>query len=612
MSSMTNYMTNSSEVDLGDDELLQKNVALTKENETISQELQEKEKQMKELQRKFDDLKIEFDHQAETAKNNENLLSFYKNQSASPNLTLNTAPDSQYESDTKVKDLEVKLLMAEDKNDELEENIKDLTDRIEKLTEQVKELNEEKKDLNDTHEKLLNMLTEKEVENNELKEKLRPEEQNAKSSNEDEVNELKDQLRNIEEEYELYKIDSDTQINKLSKEKEELQREQHELKSKLIDIENENQKLRDDITNLELEKNQLEAEKMNIAADNDGRNELIAEIEILQNKLQELRDSKDKSLMTTEQEKSAAINERKEIEALYTQVKDQKFELEKQLTALRQSSQRELNAVTEKAKNDLNQKQNEINKISESLTKAEKATDAIKREIEKKEKMLAEQKEELISLKKENENLKIINEKTIHEMQVKFDMEKNAMNTRMKELNHKLEDANKEINNLKQAQYMSTNNGFNLEDVLEGGNDKEKIDDLQKQIDEKEKIIFQMKQEQKYYEKTINELKSTVAKFKADSAEKEKFAAENKCLNGNIDAMKKQLDAFKAQREKAENEFKEEIKTQMDAAAAAKCQLGMISFEKEQEILKCKRYIKKLQAKLVSLGVVFGKKTTKK
>ena len=606
MSSMTNYMTNSSEVDLGDDELLQKNVALTKENETISQELQEKEKQMKELQRKFDDLKIEFEHQAETAKNNENLLSFYKNQSASPNPTLNTAPDSQYESDTKVKDLELKLLMSEDKNEELEQTIKDLNEQIEKLRKQVKELNEEKKDLNDTHENLLNMLTEKEVENNELKEKFKSGEHNEQNKFEDEINALKDQLQNMEEDYELYKIDSETQINKLSQEKEELQREQHELKSKLIDIDNENQKLRDDITNLENEKNQLEAEKMNIAADNDGRNELIAEIEALQNKLQEVRDSKDKSLMTTEQEKSAAINERKEIEALYTQVKDQKFELEKQLTALRQSSQRELNSLTEKAKNDLNQKQNEINKISESLTKAEKTNDALKREIEKKEKMLTEQKEEAISFKKVNENLKIINEKTIHEMQVKFDMEKNAMTIRMKELNHKLEDANKEINSLKQAQYMSTNNGFNLEDVLEGGNDKEKIDDLQKQIDEKEKIIFQMKQEQKYYEKTINELKSALA------AEKEKFAAENKCLNGNIDAMKKQLDAFKAQREKAENEFKEEIKSQMDAAAAAKCQLGMISFEKEQEILKCKRYIKKLQAKLVSLGVVFGKKTNKK
>ena len=50
----------------------------------------------------------------------------------------------------------------------------------------------------------------------------------------------------------------------------------------------------------------------------------------------------------------------------------------------------------------------------------------------------------------------------------------------------------------------------------------------------------------------------------------------------------------------------------MDSAASAKCQLGMISFEKEQEIIKYKRYIKKLQAKLVSLGVVFGKKTNKK
>ena len=46
----------------------------------------------------------------------------------------------------------------------------------------------------------------------------------------------------------------------------------------------------------------------------------------------------------------------------------------------------------------------------------------------------------------------------------------------------------------------------------------------------------------------------------------------------------------------------------MDSAASAKCQLGMISFEKEQEIIKYKRYIKKLQAKLIGFGVVFKKK----
>ena len=37
---------------------------------------------------------------------------------------------------------------------------------------------------------------------------------------------------------------------------------------------------------------------------------------------------------------------------------------------------------------------------------------------------------------------------------------------------------------------MSNNNGFNLEDVLE--DQKDKADELQKQIDEKDKKIFQM------------------------------------------------------------------------------------------------------------------------
>ena len=78
-----------------------------------------------------------------------------------------------------------------------------------------------------------------------------------------------------------------------------------------------------------------------------------------------------------------------------------------------------------------------------------------------------------------------------------------------------------------------------------------------------------------------------------------------RCLGGGIEFLEKSTDALK-------REFKEEIKTQMDSAASAKCQLGMISFEKEQEIIKCKRYIKKLQAKLISFGVVFGKKRPQK
>ena len=183
---------------------------MTKDNEAYQQELEKKEKEIKELQRKFDALQIEYDHQLETAKNNENLLSFYKNQSESK--------ASNDEAENQIKDLEVKRLMAESKNEENEETIKELIEELNKLTEENKQLTEDKKDLNDTHDILLNMLIEKEVENKELKEKIEGSKTEEKPSI-DELNELKDTLQNLEEEYELYKIDSDSQINYQKKKK---------------------------------------------------------------------------------------------------------------------------------------------------------------------------------------------------------------------------------------------------------------------------------------------------------------------------------------------------------------------------------------------------------
>ena len=86
---------------------------------------------------------------------------------------------------------------------------------------------------------------------------------------------------------------------------------------------------------------------------------------------------------------------------------------------------------------------------------------------------------------------------------------------------------------------MSNNNGFNLEDVLE--DPKDKADELQKQIDEKDKKIFQMKQEQKYYEKAINELKNTIAKNKSDTNEKEALQAEKNVLVRTLKQLKSNL-----------------------------------------------------------------------
>ena len=64
----TNYMTNTSEVDLTDDEMIKKNAQLTKDNEAYQQELEKKEKEIKELQRKFDALQIISSKQQKTTK----------------------------------------------------------------------------------------------------------------------------------------------------------------------------------------------------------------------------------------------------------------------------------------------------------------------------------------------------------------------------------------------------------------------------------------------------------------------------------------------------------------------------------------------------------------
>ena len=68
--------------------------------------------------------------------------------------------------------------------------------------------------------------------------------------------------------------------------------------------------------------------------ENDNHNDLLIEIESLQNQIQELKESKDKILISSDQEKTSYINERKEIESLYSQVKDQKFDQKNNLTLL--------------------------------------------------------------------------------------------------------------------------------------------------------------------------------------------------------------------------------------------------------------------------------------
>ena len=70
--------------------------------------------------------------------------------------------------------------------------------------------------------------------------------------------------------------------------------------------------------------------------------------------------------------------------------------------------------------------------------------------------------------------------------------------------------------------------------------------------------------------------------------------------------MKKNEEELKNQKKKIEDDYKEEIKKYEDNLGQIKFQLATTTFDKENNEVKLKRYINKLQNKLASLGLSLG------
>ena len=314
-----NYMSNmSTDLDLNED-LSEKVTNLEQENELLSLEINAKEKEISEIKRKYDDLMIEFNQLKESNKSQEELLKFYKEHKQSSN-------NSQDDLENKVKDLEIQLLNNLETVEKYEGEIKNYQEEIESYKKQKLE--------DDTmNEKILNLLTEKEMENNNLKKQI--EELSKKTSsneegglNAEDANNLKELYTNLDNEFEQYKQDHESQLTKLNNEIIEYQKNDHELREKIIDLENENNKIKEDYSILENEKNQMEQEKKNKEfEDQNYRTEFLNEIENLQNQLREVNDSKDKLVESSDQEKKYQLNERRELENQLNDLSIQKMKL---------------------------------------------------------------------------------------------------------------------------------------------------------------------------------------------------------------------------------------------------------------------------------------------
>ena len=355
-----NYMSNmSTDLDLNnEDELYEKLANLEQENQLLTLEINAKEKELSETKRKYDDLMIEFNQLKESHKSQEELLTFYKEHKEPSN-------NSQEDLENKVKDLEIQLLNNIDTIEKYEDEIKNYQQEIETYKNQ-------KASDDETNDKILNMLTEKEMENKNLQEKIDELTKLASSNlegglNAEDANNLKELYTNLESEYDQYKQDTESQLLKLNKDIIEYQKNDHELREKLIDLENEYTKSQEMCEILKNEKKQMEEEKKNRESEEQNdKNELMAEFENLQNQLREANDLKNKLVENSAQEKQFQLDEKRELENQLNEINIQKMEVEKTLNNLRTSSERELNILKEKNKNDLKLKEKEIENLKEN------------------------------------------------------------------------------------------------------------------------------------------------------------------------------------------------------------------------------------------------------
>ena len=562
---MNLYMTNTTESDLGqDEELYIKNTKLSQELTAIQQAMHEKEKELAETNRKIEDIQIELEHQKELNKNQENLIEFYKKQE-----TANKG----------------------------EEEIKALKEKLAAIEEEKKEMTKEMDDLKEVNENMLNMLTTKELENEQLLKQVESYKKNKKNdsneekdtsennenkSQEDDDNQsvhehfnteetemMKEVYKDLQDEYDNYKKESEEKIKSLTEQLDDIE----SLKAHIDELENTNSKLKEEL-NYQIEQG---ANSNNDEQDNSQNKVLLNEIEHLQSVIRSLQDSKEQLLMNSKEEKSYIVSERKEIENMYNTVNEQKIALEIQLNDIKSNINKEISAKEAQFKQELSNKEKEISLLKSTIDKVNKEKDDL---ISKKDKLdsLSQKYCQMVTdTKNKYENEKSILERKVKELQMKNDIEKKTLDDKVKELTIKIEEMTNELNTKNKENTTlrrQSKLGLSLGTLLQDGNDQNEIDDLN----------------------------NTTTKLKGEINEMQRYKAENEFLSNNIISLNKQIEAIKSQREKDKVFYMNEVKVANDEAVNAKCELAAITYEKDNEILKLKKYVKRFQEKLTKLG----------
>ena len=440
-----------------------------------------------------------------------------------------------------------------------------------KLADMIKE----KEDLQEINEKMLDLLTEKELENEDLMEKLKNYELKSKleiEQNEEKIRSLEEKLKFLEDSKDSNTQDIDDIINEYTSFQEKLKLQIKELSSKEEELIEQNnlkettiQKLSEEITDLQIKIYQLktQSEKMEKIQEREyyEQDKLISENNLMKKNNEYLNE---KIKLMEENIKKINKSKEEDISILENKLQEEKDYLK----TYKQSKAEEII----KLKNQINKSELDIKFLSDKINQNEKNINQEKEKsyiyqtnLEKKTKEIKEINEYSKKLLANKDNIITQYEEKISEMA----KEKNELISQNKELIDKLKTKTDEITPMK-----------SLENLL---NEEE----------EKENLEFYAK-ENKLLNEEINGLKEQLAAKGKDTSEIKSLNEENlklkikneEILNEN-EGMKSQLDEYKKQELKNKLLlFKKKTTENAAKLRGAKRDMDKINYEKQINALK--------------------------
>lgn len=376
------------------------------------------------------------------------------------------------------------------------------------------------------------------------------------TSKDEEIRNLTDKKKNLPENDDAPLSENVDDLKKYIKDlKEKTDAIRADYETKINELTSENDEVKLKLRDAENEINELKEDNEKLGkktVDEDiDINAMPQEVEGLKEALNEMKQSKQKLKERAEKQRDLDLQEIQELSRINRELKYTIKDLQEDLN--RNEYNLENNAIIiENYKSKLNQKNMEI--------------------------------ENLISKCNEfKENLDQ-DEKDRDEFLQKYDTLKENSETQIKELSKKLEITLKELNEQRVA------------------SGKEEINVDQMMNDPKQKLADEIENK----DKNIEELKKNIENLKKDKTEAE---AQNKFLQSSIDTLNKNINLLKEQKSKAGEDFDKEMEKLQIQIGDYKCQLAMKEYETDQEIIKYKAYVKKLQAKLEKMGFKFRRKT---